>query len=127
MTIYQDLIGVDGTVCGADFSRLVGLVNQSGESLQSASFTAFYFTLRKKWAPPGATDLDADVIAQVSLGAGITTSGTSGLLVTVPGALLVVPAKVYVYDLKALEVLGGLHVLVRGNFEVLRRAGTRSS
>jgi len=123
MTIYKDLIGeTEGTVCGADFSRVLSLVDRLGAPILVASFQSFYFTLRRKWALPGATDADEDVIAQASLVSGITTEDESSIGVALAGSVLEVPPRVYVYDVKGITLLAQRIVLVRGNFEILPRA-----
>lgn len=124
MTLYKDLIGTEGLEVGEDFARPLALQTKAGAALLPASFATLYFTIRKKWAPLGALDSDADVIAQASLAnGGIVADAGNVVIVTVAGLSLVVRPKLYVYDVKGTTLLGERKVLVRGNIELLPRAG----
>lgn len=127
MTVYKDLIGeAEGTVCGSDFSRTLALVTRLGDPIAVGAFVALYFTIRKRWALPGSTDVDSDVIAQASLLEGIVPDGASLVDVTIGGDDLDVKPKLYVYDVKGITTSGEQKVLVRGNIELLPK-GTASN
>lgn len=127
MTAYRDLIGTEGTVCGSDFSRTLELVTRQGDAIDPGAFVALYLTIRKRWALPGATDLDADVIAQAALGDGITIATGNFVDINIPGGDLGVKPKLYVYDVKGITTTGEQKVLVRGFIELLPMGTARSS
>ena len=128
MTAFKNLIGSEGVVCGSDFSRTLALLTRQGDDIDPAAFVSLYFTIRKKWAAFGSTDLDADVIAQATLlNGGIVAAGANTVTITIGGADLDVQPRVYVYDVKGVTLSGEQKVMIRGSIELLPKVTSASA
>lgn len=101
---------------GDDFDRLLTL------SVNVSSFSALKMTVRTTWAPDDEnTDAGPEVLAQISLGAGITQVDDTTVRCQIPGSQLR-KARLCVYDVQGTTLLGKTITIVRGTLPLLPQA-----